>query len=150
MLCCLLCVPLPHPFPTLFVPRFISLESPIYSCHSAHAIHHGGGPCHAALLALALAGATPTISSTSITFYDQPIYTITPTTFTMRLEFNACTTLPASAASKVWSTWRLDGAPGGLGECVSLNQYEQEGCIGTYTSSPSASDGTSMTGLGFT
>ncbi|CAI5469184.1 unnamed protein product [Closterium sp. Yama58-4] len=97
-----------------------------------------------------ISGATPTVSSTSITFYDQPNYTITPTTFTMRLDFNAYTTLPASIASRVWSTWRLDGAPGGVGECVSLNEYEQEGCTGTYRSYPSASDGTSMTCLGFT
>ncbi|CAI5462214.1 unnamed protein product, partial [Closterium sp. Yama58-4] len=97
-----------------------------------------------------ISGATPTVSSTSITFYDQPSYTITTSTFTMRLQLNACTTLPAVLASQVWSTWRLDGAPGGAGECVSLNQYEQEGCVGTYTSSPTASDGTSMAGLGFT
>ncbi|CAI5955548.1 unnamed protein product [Closterium sp. NIES-65] len=81
-----------------------------------------------------VSGATPTVSSTSITFYDQPNYTITPTTFTTRLDFNACTTLPALVASRVRSYLRIDGAPGGLGECVALNQYSQEGCAGAYTS----------------
>ncbi|CAI6003813.1 unnamed protein product [Closterium sp. NIES-64] len=96
-----------------------------------------------------ISGALPTVSSTSITFYDQPNYTITPTTFTTRLDFNDCTTLPALVASRVRSYLRIDGVPGGMGECVALNQYNQEGCVGAYTSYNGMSTPTGMGAVGY-
>ncbi|CAI7756943.1 unnamed protein product, partial [Closterium sp. NIES-53] len=52
-------------------------------------------------------GATPTVSDTSFTFYDQSNYTITPNTYTMRLEYNGCTTIPSSTSSKIRSIWNV-------------------------------------------
>ncbi|CAI5503959.1 unnamed protein product, partial [Closterium sp. Naga37s-1] len=81
-----------------------------------------------------VSGAAPTVSSTSFTFYEQANFFVTPNTYTMRLDYNACTTVPAAVASTIVSLWRVDGIPGGLGDCRSLNQYTQEGCVGAYSS----------------
>ncbi|CAI5979839.1 unnamed protein product, partial [Closterium sp. NIES-64] len=60
-------------------------------------------------------GATPTVSSTSITFYDQTNYTVTFNTYTMRLNFNACTTLPPITVEATRAILRADMVPGGGG-----------------------------------
>ncbi|CAI5511776.1 unnamed protein product, partial [Closterium sp. Naga37s-1] len=95
-----------------------------------------------------VSGALPTVSSTSITFYDQSNYTITPNTYTMRLEYNGCTTIPSSTSSKIRSLLIIHKVSGGVGNCFSVRQYTQEGCVGTYTSYRSSGSG--MSGIGYT
>ncbi|CAI5469180.1 unnamed protein product [Closterium sp. Yama58-4] len=95
-----------------------------------------------------ISGAVPTVSDNSFTFYDQSNYTITPNTYTMRLEYNGCTTIPSSTSSKIRSIWNVQKVSGGVGNCISVNYYTQEGCVGTYISFPS-SGGTGMSGSGY-
>ncbi|CAI5529507.1 unnamed protein product, partial [Closterium sp. Naga37s-1] len=59
------------------------------------------------------AGATPTVSSTSFTFYDQPNFTITRFTSTMRINWDGCTDITLPRATDVLSYTRIEPAPGG-------------------------------------
>ncbi|GJP83003.1 hypothetical protein CLOP_g13220 [Closterium sp. NIES-67] len=93
-------------------------------------------------------GATPSVSSTSFTFYDRTNYTVTPNTYTMRLEYNGCTSIPASVASNALSLWRVDGVPGGVGSCAALYGYSLGSCQGLRTSLLPASSGTGMSAGG--
>ncbi|CAI5979837.1 unnamed protein product, partial [Closterium sp. NIES-64] len=91
-----------------------------------------------------ISGATPTASSTSITFYDQTNHTITPTTYTVRLPYNSCRSIPAAVAERALSLWRVNGVPGGAGNCASVYGYTRESCQGPPTWLPLASNGTGI------
>ncbi|CAI5460941.1 unnamed protein product [Closterium sp. Yama58-4] len=79
-----------------------------------------------------ISGAPPTVSGTSYTFYDQRMLTATSNTYTMRIEYNGCTNIPASIASNIRASWRIHHVSGGLGNCTSVNGYAQEGCVGAF------------------
>ncbi|CAI5529508.1 unnamed protein product, partial [Closterium sp. Naga37s-1] len=92
--------------------------------------------------------ARPDASSTSITFYDQTNYTISPTTYTMRLRYNDCRSIPASVAERALSLWRVDGVPGGADNCASVYGYTRESCQGPPTWLPITSSGTGISAEG--
>ncbi|CAI6003831.1 unnamed protein product [Closterium sp. NIES-64] len=80
-----------------------------------------------------ISGATPTVSSTSIT-YDQTNYTVTFNTYTMRLNFNACTTLPPITVEATRAILRADRVPGGARDCAAVYAFPWSSwCIGPKT-----------------
>ncbi|CAI7830842.1 unnamed protein product [Closterium sp. NIES-53] len=84
------------------------------------------------------ADATPTVSTTSFTFYMLPSYGVTPATYTMRLTYNGCTNLTASSARDIQSYGSVQDAPEGVASCLEIRAYYQAGCIGTYNLFPVA------------
>ncbi|CAI5504632.1 unnamed protein product [Closterium sp. Naga37s-1] len=79
-------------------------------------------------------GATPTVSSTSFTFYDQPNFTIARFTSTMRVHWDGCTDITLPRASDVLSYTRIEPAPGGVGNCTNVCAYYGYGCAGACNS----------------
>ncbi|CAI5460906.1 unnamed protein product [Closterium sp. Yama58-4] len=84
-------------------------------------------------------GASPTVSSASLTFYSQPEYALTPSTFTMRVRYSGCTNLPSTIARNVRSYWRVDRAPGGAGHCRFVNVYRYANCVTLVAQLPALS-----------
>ncbi|GJP44556.1 hypothetical protein CLOM_g3936 [Closterium sp. NIES-68] len=78
-------------------------------------------------------GATPTVSSTSFTFFEQPDFVITQGTYTLRVNYDGCTNLTWWGRSYVESYTRVEGAPGGVGDCANLYAYGGLGCEGQPT-----------------
>ncbi|CAI5947525.1 unnamed protein product [Closterium sp. NIES-65] len=79
-------------------------------------------------------GATPTVSSTSFTFYDHPNFTITRFISTMRVHWDGCTDITLPRASDVLSYTRIEPAPGGMGNCTNVCAYYGYGCAGACNS----------------
>ncbi|CAI5459847.1 unnamed protein product [Closterium sp. Yama58-4] len=73
-------------------------------------------------------GATPTVSSASFTFYDNTDFTLSPYTYTTRLNYIACTNVPRPISSIHQSYWRVDHAPGGAGDCRKIVIYQYPNC----------------------
>ncbi|GJP81375.1 hypothetical protein CLOP_g11537 [Closterium sp. NIES-67] len=76
--------------------------------------------------------ATPTVSSTSFTFYMLPWFGITPATYTVRVTLTGCTNLAAESASDIQSYAAAVRAPGGAGDCSEIYAYDEAGCTGAY------------------
>ncbi|CAI6000386.1 unnamed protein product [Closterium sp. NIES-64] len=76
-------------------------------------------------------GYAPTVSSASFTFYNLPKYDLTPNTYTLRVIYNGCTNLPTSIGYYVQSYWRVDRAPGGIGNCKTIYVYRYPNCAGS-------------------
>ncbi|CAI6001989.1 unnamed protein product [Closterium sp. NIES-65] len=76
-------------------------------------------------------GYVPTVSSASFTFYNLPKYDLTPNTYTLRVIYNGCTNLPTSIGYYVQSYWRVDRAPGGIGNCKTIYVYRYPNCAGS-------------------
>ncbi|CAI7880527.1 unnamed protein product [Closterium sp. NIES-54] len=122
-----------------YVPFSYSLPIPIHPCYpKGESQPFLGHPSRSTSLCSfplpSLAGATPTVSSTSITFYDQTNYTVTSNTYIMRLNFNACTTLPPITVEATRAILRADGVPGGAGDCAAVYAFPRSSwCIGPKT-----------------
>ncbi|CAI5978450.1 unnamed protein product [Closterium sp. NIES-65] len=84
-------------------------------------------------------GALPTVSSASLTFYNQPGLTLTPSTYTLRVRYSRCTNLPSTIGLNVRSYWRVDRAPGGAGHCQFVNAYRFANCVTQVAQLPALS-----------
>ncbi|CAI6009493.1 unnamed protein product, partial [Closterium sp. NIES-65] len=84
-------------------------------------------------------GALPTVSSASLTFYNQPGFTLTPSTYTLRVRYSGCTNLPSTIGLNVRSYWRVDRAPGGAGHCQFVNAYRFANCVTQVAQLPALS-----------
>ncbi|CAI5490217.1 unnamed protein product, partial [Closterium sp. Naga37s-1] len=84
-------------------------------------------------------GALPTVSSASLTFYNQPGFTLTPYTYTLRVRYSGCTNLPSTIGLNVRSYWRVDRAPGGAGHCQFVNAYRFANCVTQVAQLPALS-----------
>ncbi|CAI5987073.1 unnamed protein product [Closterium sp. NIES-64] len=94
-------------------------------------------------------GATPTVSSASFTLYDKTNYTLSPYTYTTRLNYTACTNVPKPIAFTHQSYWRVDHAPGGAGDCMKIILYHYPNCVGPFATLTYLSL-TSITAVGVT